>query len=176
MSNSFSGPVWTGEVAASPLGPIGLAVSPRGLVAIDLWGEPARLQAQVKRLTGTSPQHAPARVAGVATQLTAYFQKARKQFEVSIDWSVMTSFQQEVLRLVQAIEYGRTRTYNELAHAMGKPRAVRAVGRANATNPMPIILPCHRVVGANGRLQGYAAPGGVETKAWLLRLEGARLI
>lgn len=88
----------------------------------------------------------------------------------------MMPFQQEALQVVSEIDYGRTRTYGDIARQLGKPKAVRAVGRANATNPMPIIIPCHRVLGADGRLHGFSAPGGVETKAWLLRLEGSWLI
>jgi methylated-DNA-[protein]-cysteine S-methyltransferase len=109
-------------------------------------------------------------------QLTEYFDGQRQRFELDIDWSVMTPFQQEALQIVFDIEYGRTRTYGDIAQQLGNPKAVRAVGRANATNPIPIIIPCHRVLGADGRLHGYSAPGGVETKAWLLRLEGSWLL
>ncbi len=69
-----------------------------------------------------------------------------------------------------------TLTYADVAQQIGQPKAVRAVGRANATNPMPIIIPCHRVLGSDGRLHGYGGPGGLDTKAWLLRLEGAWLL
>ena len=93
-----------------------------------------------------------------------------------MDWSVLTPFQAEVLQAVYTIPYGRLLTYKDIAEQIGKPGAVRAVGRANATNPMPIIIPCHRVLGADGKLHGYSAPGGLETKAWLLRLEGSWLL
>ena len=81
-----------------------------------------------------------------------------------------------MLRLVKAIPYGETRTYQQIAEQMGNPGAARAVGQANATNPMPILIPCHRVVGADGSLRGHGGAGGVETKAWLLKLEGSRLL
>lgn len=91
-----------------------------------------------------------------------------------IDWGVLTTFQADVLRHVCAIPYGETRTYGQIAAQMGKPAgASRAIGRANATNPIPIIIPCHRVIGRDGKLRGYNAPNGIETKAWLLKLEGA---
>jgi methylated-DNA-[protein]-cysteine S-methyltransferase len=78
-----------------------------------------------------------------------------------------------VLQATAAIPYGETRTYGQVAAAVGKPRAARAVGRALATNPMPIVIPCHRVVSADGRLRGYSGLGGLTTKARLLALESA---
>ncbi len=89
-----------------------------------------------------------------------------------IDWSVLTPFQQKVLQATLAIPYGQTRTYAEIAQQVGKPRAARAVGRAEATNPMPVVIPCHRVIGSDGKLHGYGAGEGLPTKAWLLELEG----
>jgi methylated-DNA-[protein]-cysteine S-methyltransferase len=80
------------------------------------------------------------------------------------------------LRAVHAIPYGRLSTYGEIAAQIGNPKSVRAVGRANATNPIPIVIPCHRVIGSDGKLHGYGAPGGLETKAWLLRMEGSWLL
>jgi len=78
--------------------------------------------------------------------------------------------------LVVAVQNGRYVTYKEIAQRIGKPKAVRAVGRANATNPMPIIVPCHRILGSDGKLHGFSAPGGLETKAWLLKHEGSWLL
>jgi methylated-DNA-[protein]-cysteine S-methyltransferase len=74
------------------------------------------------------------------------------------------------------VPFGRQSTYREIAEQLGQPGAVRAVGRANATNPIPIVIPCHRILGADGKLHGYSAPGGLETKAWLLRHEGSWLL
>ena len=131
---------------------------------------------QVIKLTGQQPDYAPERLSIINRQTEEYLNKERRQFEIQIDWSVMTPFQQDVLQIVCGIEYGRTRSYGDIARQLGKPKAMRAVGRANATNPMPIIFPCHPVLGADGRLHGYSAPGGIETKARLLRLEGSWLI
>src|SRR5690606_41649195 len=100
----------------------------------------------------------------------------RRDFDVEIDWSALSPFQASVLRLVWAIPYGQTRTYGDIAGELGQPGGARAVGRANATNPMPLVIPCHRVLGTDGRLHGYGGPGGVVTKAWLLQLEGSRLL
>lgn len=168
--------VWMGTLDGTPLGHIWVAVNEVGLVAVDLWGDRGRFEQQVEALTGCVPVLGDDRVTAVTTQLDEYLQKQRTLFTVPIDWSVMTPFQQTVLQAVAAVEYGRLQTYADIAQTIGKPKAVRAVGRANATNPMPIIIPCHRILGSNGKLHGYSAPGGLETKAWLLRLEGSWLL
>ena len=85
----------------------------------------------------------------------------------------MTAFQQRVLHLTSAIPAGALRTYGQLARDVGSPHASRAVGQALGRNPVPIVIPCHRVVGSNGRLTGYSGGRGIESKRWLLRLEGA---
>jgi methylated-DNA-[protein]-cysteine S-methyltransferase len=84
-------------------------------------------------------------------------------------------FQIQVLQIVFSIPYGGTRTYGEIAYDIGNPKAARAVGRANATNPMPLVIPCHRVIGSDGKLRGYGGGEGLATKEWLLQMEGAVL-
>jgi methylated-DNA-[protein]-cysteine S-methyltransferase len=168
--------IWMGDIPHTPLGAIWTAVSPNGLVAVSLWGERARFEAEVKRLTGHTPVYAPEAVTAVLDQITAYLHKERREFDLPIDWSALMPFQTMALRAVCEIAYGRTRTYRDIAAQIGRPTAARAVGRANATNPMPLVIPCHRVLGADGKLHGYGAPGGLETKAWLLRLEGSWLL
>ncbi len=110
--------------------------------------------------------------AGVFTsarrQLTEYFTGKRTTFELPIT-PQGTPFQLDVLKALQTIPYGETRSYGEIAHQLGKPKAVRAVGAANGRNPLPIIIPCHRVIGANGSLTGFG--GGLKTKQFLLQLE-----
>src|SRR5262245_19772043 len=103
-------------------------------------------------------------------ELDAYFAGELGEFTVRLAQR-KSPFQLRVLDAVRGIPFGETRTYSEIANSIGTPRAVRAVGGANATNPWPIIVPCHRVVGMNGALTGYA--GGLERKQWLLRHEGA---
>ncbi|MCB8967743.1 MAG: methylated-DNA--[protein]-cysteine S-methyltransferase [Ardenticatenaceae bacterium] len=161
-----------GTLAETPLGEIWVANSDAGLVAVDLWGDRERFVRLVARLTGTQPLMAAERVTAVTTQLDEYFRQQRQEFDLPLDWSVMTPFQEAALRAVAAVGYGRVSTYAQIAQRIGKPKAVRAVGRANGSNPMPIIIPCHRILGSDGKLHGYGAPGGLETKAWLLRLEG----
>ena len=114
----------------------------------------------------------PAKVQPALAQIGEYLGGRRRSFDLPIDWSVMTPFQQQVLRETVAVQYGQTTTYGELAGRIGRPRAARAVGRAQATNPMPLVIPCHRVLGSDGGLHGYGAGEGLKTKEWLLRLEG----
>lgn len=176
MDSADTVPVWSGELVDSPLGVIWTAVSPLGLVAVDLWGERTRFETLVKQQTGSIPSYEPAQVAPVLLQLAQYLAGERQIFDLALDWRGITPFQRQVLEQVLGIPYGQTRSYGDIARALGRPGAVRAVGRANAGNPMPLVIPCHRVLGADGRLHGYSAPGGLETKAWLLRREGSWLI
>lgn len=103
-------------------------------------------------------------------QIDAYFAGQLKKFDVVLAPSG-TEFQMQVLGALQKIPFGQMRSYKDIAHAIGRPKSMRAVGAANARNPIPLIIPCHRVVGADGSLTGFG--GGIDTKAFLLRLEGA---
>ncbi len=105
----------------------------------------------------------------VFSQVLEYFAGDRKEFDVAIDISRVTPFQQKILKALQAIPYGEVRTYKQLAEAIGNPKAARAVGSACNRNPIHLIIPCHRVIGANGALTGYAS--GLEIKRQLLDLE-----
>jgi methylated-DNA-[protein]-cysteine S-methyltransferase len=108
----------------------------------------------------------------VTQQLTEYFAGQRSRFEVPLDLTCGTAFQQSVWQALLAIPYGRTASYGDVSRRVGKPTAVRAVGAAVGRNPVSIIVPCHRVMGANGSLTGYA--GGLDRKTALLKLEGSR--
>ncbi|MBK8987555.1 MAG: methylated-DNA--[protein]-cysteine S-methyltransferase [Chloroflexi bacterium] len=174
MINDFI--TWIGERPHERFRTVWTAVSSAGLVAVSLWPERERIEAEVVRLTGRAPLYDVAQTTAVLDQLDEYWHGRRQTFNVPINWAVMTPFQQTALRAVAAIPYGQYLTYADVAGRIGQPQAVRAVGRANATNPMPVIIPCHRVLGSDGRLHGYGGPGGLETKAWLLRLEGAWLL
>ena len=103
-------------------------------------------------------------------EVNAYLFGLQRVFTVDIDWDIIEGFQREVLALTAEIPYGKVVTYGEIAEKLGKPGAARAVGSALARNPMPIVIPCHRVIGADRVLRGYI--GGEDTKAFLLRLEG----
>ena len=112
-------------------------------------------------------------LAAAAEQLRAWFAGARTAFDLPLDLAAATAFQRRAWLALAEIPYATTRSYGEQARMLGAPRAARAVGAANGRNPLPIVLPCHRVVGANGSLTGYG--GGLDRKEWLLRLEGALL-
>ena len=168
-----------GKLDDTPVGAIWVAGSDAGLAAVSLWDGQERFAEEVTRLTGMAPNSTeppgPVVVAALA-QLAAYLRGELRDFDLPLDWSPMTLFQRAALARVCAVPYGRTSTYGTIAAELGQPGAVRAVGRANATNPIPIIIPCHRILGADGKLHGYGARGGLETKAWLLRLEGSWLL
>ena len=109
-------------------------------------------------------------------QIQAYLDGQRMEFHLPTDISILTEFQQQVLQATQQIPRGRIATYMDIARKIGKPKAVRAVGQALGRNPIPIVIPCHRVIASNGSLGGYSGGGGLKTKAKLLQLEGASLI
>lgn len=157
----------------SPLGPLLLAATPAGLVrvAFEREGFDAVLDALAARLT-PRVLAAPARLDGAATQLEEYFAGRRQVFEVPLDRGLASGFRADVQGYLPRIAYGHTCSYGQIAAELGHPRAVRAVGTACATNPLPIVVPCHRVLRADGSLGGYL--GGVDAKTALLALEGAR--
>jgi methylated-DNA-[protein]-cysteine S-methyltransferase len=160
-------------LTGTPLGDLWLAVSDLGLVAVD-WGRPqAEFEAFLARRFGRPVEHDPGKVKAAAKELAEYLNGKRRRFTIQIDWSVLRPFQQDVLRATYEIPCGEVRTYKEIAHRIGRTHAARAVGRAEATNPMPLVLPCHRVIGTDRKLHGYGLGEGVKTKEWLLRLEGA---
>ena len=167
-----------GHLDETPVGEVWVAASDDGLVAVSLWDGGPRFAAEVAQLTvdaDVAPTPGPL-VDAALDPLAAYLRGAWRDFDLPLDWTAMKPFQRQVLERVCAVPYGQTTSYGAIAEALGRPGAARAVGRANATNPLPIIVPCHRVLGANGALHGYGARGGLETKAWLLRLEGSWLI
>jgi methylated-DNA-[protein]-cysteine S-methyltransferase len=168
-------PLYIGQLTGTPLGDIWLAVSDLGLVAVE-WAESAPdfsswLSKRFKRQAEFDPE----RTSQAASELREYLEGHRHEFSLPVDWSVMRPFQQKVLQLTCAIPYGETRTYRDLAAEIGNPRSARAVGRAEATNPMPLVIPCHRVIGTDGKLHGYGGGEGLPTKEWLLQMEGAVL-
>lgn len=172
QNNPSSKPdVHIGQATPTPLGSIWVAVSQQGLIAIKMQGGMAAITKTVERLGFTTAANNATRTSSAVHQLIEYLAGKRRSFEIPIDWSLMTSFQKKVLRATLAIPYGETRAYGEIAEQIGKPQAARAVGRAQATNPMPLVIPCHRVIGADGSLIGYGGTGGLKTKAWLLDLE-----
>jgi O-6-methylguanine DNA methyltransferase len=167
--------LYIGQTNETPLGMFWLAASDLGLVALK-WGlSQAEFEAHLSKRFKCSIEYAPQHVRQTAIQLNEYLTGRREVFFLEIDWTVMRQFQQAVLHATCKIPFGQTRTYKEIAVEIGRPGAARAVGRAEATNPMPLVLPCHRVIGMDGKLHGYGTVEGLKTKAWLLKLEGAMI-
>lgn len=165
-------PILIGNIKGTHLGEVWVALSERGLVAVDFGVSRANFEAAVRKQTRGEVEYAPDRLSGATRQIKEYLNGKRRAFDLRIDWSVLPSdFQRAALRAVFSIPYGETRTYAEVAAQIGHPEAPRAVGRANATNPMPLVIPCHRVIGTDGELHGYGGAGGLKTKAWLLKME-----
>jgi len=157
----------------TPLGPIAVFVTRRGLVRVAYDRENFGAVAdEVAERVSPRVLLAPRRTDAVRAQLDAYFAKDRRAFDLPIDWTLVRGFNQGVLRATATIPYGEVASYGDMASAAGSPRAARAAGNALAGNPIPIVVPCHRVIHADGGLGGYT--GGLETKRFLLRLEGAR--
>ncbi|MBA3742875.1 methylated-DNA--[protein]-cysteine S-methyltransferase [Sporichthya sp.] len=156
----------------SPVGSLLVAASDRGLmkVAFEVQDHDAVLAALAEKV---SPRilRAPGRLDPVARQLEEYFAGTRRSFDLELDWSLSSGFRRQVLDHLMRIGYGRTESYAEVAAGAGNPKAVRAVGTACATNPLVLVVPCHRVVRSDGSAGGYA--GGVQAKATLLELEAA---
>jgi methylated-DNA-[protein]-cysteine S-methyltransferase len=153
---------------ATPVGNLRLVGSKDGLAAI-LWPDDNRLL--IRLLIAKEDAYHPG-LLETERQLAEYFSGRRKTFNLKLDFSG-TEFQQMVWRALLTIPFGETRTYAQIAQQIGRPKAVRAVGAANGKNPISIVAPCHRVIGFDGKLTGFA--GGLDAKAYLLRLEGARL-
>jgi methylated-DNA-[protein]-cysteine S-methyltransferase len=151
------------------------AVSERGLVAVDFGFSEHSFVERVQHKTRARLVRSSREVASALKQLTEYLSGKRKTFDLPIDYSVLTDFQKKVLTTALKIPRGQVLTYGDVARKIGRPRAARAVGQALGSNPMPIVIPCHRVLGSDGSLHGYSGGGGIKTKEWLLKLEGARL-
>jgi methylated-DNA-[protein]-cysteine S-methyltransferase len=163
-----------GHTDTTPLGDIWVAVSENGLIAVEFPVTQDVFTAWLGKRHAAAPiEFDQEKVKAVVEQMREYAAGTRREFTLPIDWSVLNEFQRKALKLTFDIPFGETRTYKEIAIALGNPRAARAVGRAEATNPMPIVLPCHRVVGSDNKLHGYGAGTGIPTKEWLLRLEKA---
>jgi methylated-DNA-[protein]-cysteine S-methyltransferase len=156
----------------SPVGPLLLAATPKGLVrvAYDVEDHDRVLETLTRQI---SPRvlRAPRRLDAAARELDEYFARKRRAFDLPLDLSLSRGFRQLVQRHLPEIGYGQTRTYGQVAELVGNPKAIRAVGTACATNPLPVVVPCHRVLKADGTPGGYV--GGPAAKITLLRLEAA---
>lgn len=156
----------------TPVGPLLLAATEKGLVRVAFECEDfdTVLESLAQKI---SPRvlEAPRRLDATAAEIDEYFTGKRRAFDVPLDYAMSSGFRQTVQRYLPHIGYGRTQSYKEVADLVGNPKAVRAVGTACATNPLPVVVPCHRVLRTDGSLGGYI--GGLDAKTMLLTLEKA---
>lgn len=171
ISDPLTSPLQFSNLLDSPLGTLWAAASPHGLrffifgVDQHTFHREAAAILQPGETLEAGPPHP------VLAQAAAYLSAEQTSFTVKIAWKAFTPFQAAVYRAVLSIPFGETRTYGQIAAEIGRPRAARAVGTANGANPLPIIIPCHRLVGSDGTLRGYGGVGSLKTKRWLLDLE-----
>ena len=156
----------------SPLGPLVLMATEDGLVMVSYHSVDEAVEEAGRRI---SPRvlKAPSRLDPARRELDEYFDRRRQEFDVPLDWRLVGPFQRKVLGACAAIPFGRVSTYQEMAASAGNPRASRAAGNALGANPMPIVVPCHRVLRSGGGFGGYT--GGIDKKRMLLELEGVIL-
>lgn len=166
-------PLVYGELRGSPLGAVFVAFSRQGMVALEFGVSERTFLERLRRETGLWAHPGVSKARPALQQIREYLQGTRRRFAVPLDLSRLTDFQQRVLKATMAVPAGRVATYHQIAKQIGRPRAARAVGRALATNPIPLVIPCHRVIASDGSLTGYGGKGGIATKARLLKMEGA---
>ncbi|MET9437482.1 methylated-DNA--[protein]-cysteine S-methyltransferase [Streptomyces sp. NPDC006551] len=162
-------------VVDSGIGPLLLAATERGLVSVVFHAREGVRERALERLAGQlgaePAESATGRLAEPIRQLAEYFSGGRREFRVPLDWALTTGFNRQVLReLAGGVPYGTVVGYGDLARSVGQPGAAQAVGAAMGANPLPVVVPCHRVVESDGGLGGFG--GGLETKRTLLALEG----
>lgn len=156
----------------SPLGPLLAAVTPRGLVQLSyLRGRTVDPLQELAERVSPRILEVPGRLDEVRRELDEYFAGRRRRFEIPVDWTLTRGFTRRVLRATARVPFGELATYRAVASRAGNARAVRAAGNALGSNPIPIVVPCHRIVRTGGGLGGYT--GGLERKEFLLELEGA---
>jgi methylated-DNA-[protein]-cysteine S-methyltransferase len=161
------------DLVDTPIGTLLVAATGRGLCRIAFDPEPERELDRLSQLFGLRVLRSSLPVDAARRQLDEYFEGRRQRFDLPLDLALLRDFNRRVLAELARVPYGEVVTYGELAARAARPRAARAVGTVMNRNPLPIVLPCHRVVGANGSLVGYG--GGLPRKETLLRLEGALL-
>lgn len=161
------------DLVDTPIGMLLVAATERGLCRISYDADPERQLDSLARTFGLRVLQSGRPIDPARRQLDEYFEGKRQRFDLAVDLKLQADFNRRVLRELARVPYGQVVTYGELAARSARPGAARAVGTVMNRNPLPIVLPCHRVIGANGKLVGYA--GGLDRKETLLQLEGALL-
>ncbi len=159
---------------STSLGLMHVAVRSRRLAATQMGGSAVSFLRLLRRQTRAEPVRKKASVQTAAGQIREYLAGRRRAFRLILDWGVVTPFQRRVLRAAMRIPYGQTRTYGQIARAIGAPRAARAVGQALGANPFAPVVPCHRVIAGDGSLGGFSAADGLKIKRKLLQMEAGK--
>ena len=175
MAEAKRDDIFYGRLPSTPVGDIFVALTERGVLALVMGRSEKSFVADLERRMGTTPRREDKRAGEALRQLEEYFRGQRTRFNLKVNLSAETEFRKRVLAEAQRIPFGRIASYGEIARRIGKGKGPRAVGQALAHNPVPIVIPCHRVLGAKGALTGYSGGEGVRSKARLLKLEGVLL-
>jgi methylated-DNA-[protein]-cysteine S-methyltransferase len=160
-------------LTTSPVGQVLVALNHQGIVAVEIGMSEEAFIDGLERSFSVPVLRSQGAAAAAIKQLQEYFERKRRVFDLPLSLSHLTQFQRSVLEATMDISSGTVTTYGELARRLGKSRAARAVGQALARNPIPILIPCHRVLGSDGALHGYSGGEGIKTKEYLLKFEGA---
>lgn len=164
-----------GMIPATILGNVWVAISKDGLIAVDFDLDEDEFSKETRKLTGAGALYSNEAIEEIASQVTQYLEGKSTQIDYPVDLSTVSSFQRRVLEEAAKIARGQYVTYGDIARSIGKPNASQAVGQALRWNPVPIVIPCHRVLSADGSLGGYGGRMGSERKIKLLKLEGVIL-
>jgi len=165
-------PIYLNMLHSNMLGLIGVAVSPRGLLRLRMFQKSRESFLALNEVYGEGTyQYSEQETQSYLDQINAYLNQELQVFNLKIDWDSYTDFQRAVLEETLAIPYGETRSYGQVAAAIDRPKAARAVGQAEKRNEVPLVIPCHRVIGSDGSLTGYGGKDNTEIKADLLDFE-----
>lgn len=173
LASALPSVVYYDDLPRTLVGRLFVAVSELGVVSVDFSHTEAEFLSRLKARTGAEAVRSPKRTAEATGQLKDYLAGNLRRLALPVDLRPLTDFQRQVLLAAAEVPRGRIATYAQIAQRIGRPRAARAVGQALGRNPVPIVIPCHRILASDGTLGGYSARDGIQTKMRLLRLEGA---
>lgn len=175
LSERTESAVYYDAISNTPVGTVYVAVGNKGLTALNFGVEEVEFQRSLERRGHKRVIRSAEETAEARLQVRQYLEGRRNRFSIPVDLTDLTEFQKQVLMEAARIPRGQVATYSAIARSLGRPKSSRAVGRALGSNPVPLVIPCHRVVGADGSLRGYSAGGGIKSKAFLLKLEGVQV-
>jgi methylated-DNA-[protein]-cysteine S-methyltransferase len=168
--------VYYDRVKTTPVGPLWVAVTERGVAGVSFGGSESAFSGWIGRRLRSTAVRSSERTSTARRELAEYLNGRRTSFTVPVDLLHVTPFQRSVLEAARSVPRGQVATYGDIGRRIGRPGAARAVGQALGSNPVPIVVPCHRVLASDGTLGGYSGRGGLRTKRRLLTLEGALLV